>query len=306
MREKSQFTGCFLGLAVGDALGAPYEGGFIERQLWRLIGRTPRGKKRYTDDTQMSIDVARSFLKEGTLHQEPLAQAFASSYHWSRGYGPSAAKILNGISKGKSWRDLNRLRYREGSLGNGAAMRASVVALCHPRNDEALKEYVTKSAEITHAHPLAIEGAHLIAVATCLALEKAPNEKILVTLESRTESGIYRSKLKQVKEFCRGTSTVSPQAIRAGLGNGALAIDSCITAVFFSLRYRNLELQEMLRAIWRVGGDTDTIGAMAGGLWGAMNGDEQCSHLSRQIEGAALIQSLAQDLYQHYLSNKTG
>jgi hypothetical protein len=34
-----QFVGCLLGLATGDALGAPHEGGTIERLVWRLIGQ---------------------------------------------------------------------------------------------------------------------------------------------------------------------------------------------------------------------------------------------------------------------------
>lgn len=45
-----QFAGCLLGLALGDALGAPFEGGWLERVLWWLIGITRDGAMRWTDD----------------------------------------------------------------------------------------------------------------------------------------------------------------------------------------------------------------------------------------------------------------
>ena len=91
---QDKFIACLLGLAYGDAICAAYEGGIIERLLWRLIGRTKANELRFTDDTQMSLDIAQSFITQGKLDQNKLAYAFAKSYQWSRGYGPSAAKIL--------------------------------------------------------------------------------------------------------------------------------------------------------------------------------------------------------------------
>ena len=55
---EDKFIGTFIGLSLGDALGAPYEGGFIERFLWRFFSKTPRGKMKWTNDTQISIDLA--------------------------------------------------------------------------------------------------------------------------------------------------------------------------------------------------------------------------------------------------------
>jgi poly(ADP-ribose) glycohydrolase ARH3 len=148
MIKKEKFIGCFLGVAIGDSYGAGYEGGPLERFVWRLIGSTSQGKKRYTDDTQMSIDVANSFLEKKGIDQDSLAKRFAKSYRWSRGYGPSAAKLLKGIRSGKSWQSLNRKKYKEGSKGNGAAMRAPVVALCHPYDDGAFGETIEATASL--------------------------------------------------------------------------------------------------------------------------------------------------------------
>jgi poly(ADP-ribose) glycohydrolase ARH3 len=45
-------------LATGDARRVPYEGGPLERVVWRLIGRTSDGCHRWIDDTQLAIDLA--------------------------------------------------------------------------------------------------------------------------------------------------------------------------------------------------------------------------------------------------------
>lgn len=100
MINKDLFSGCFFGLALGDTLCAPFEGGILERALWRLIGKTRTGKNRYTDDTQMSLDVAESLCKNKGVNQDHLAETFAASYRWSRGYGVGAARMLKKIKKG--------------------------------------------------------------------------------------------------------------------------------------------------------------------------------------------------------------
>jgi ADP-ribosylglycohydrolase len=92
---RDRFAGCLLGLALGDALGAPHEGGPVARLVWRIIGHTRPGAMRWTDDTQMSLDLADSLVSHGTVVPDDIARRFAASYRWSRGYGLGAAKILS-------------------------------------------------------------------------------------------------------------------------------------------------------------------------------------------------------------------
>lgn len=113
-----QFAGCMLGLATGDAVGAPHEGGLLERLVWRVIGRTSDRCLRWTDDTQMALDLAESLLNHDGVCLEALAKRFASSYRWSRGYGPGAAKVLKRIRCGEPWERAARAVYAEGSYGN--------------------------------------------------------------------------------------------------------------------------------------------------------------------------------------------
>jgi ADP-ribosylglycohydrolase len=148
----SSFEGCVLGLALGDALGAPHEGGTLERLLWRLIGRTKLGEMRWTDDTQMTLDVAESLAKQGTVDPDDLASRFAASYRWSRGYGPTTSKVLKRVAKGGHWQQASRSVYRDGSFGNGAAMRAPVIGLFYANRNLELDDAARRSAIVTHAH----------------------------------------------------------------------------------------------------------------------------------------------------------
>jgi len=297
MASKNKYIGCFLGLAIGDAFGAPFEGGFIERLLWKVIGKTKDGKQRYTDDTQMSIDLANSFIKNNDINQEHLSKTFASSYKWSRGYGPSAGKILKKIKNGSSWREVNRLKYKEGSLGNGAAMRAPILALCYPDNFSSLQKNVIKASEITHAHPLAIEGAQLIAFVTYSMLNGVPIKSILETLPHHCHSALYQSKVATCITFIESTNKIQSKDIKRKLGNGIIATESCVTAIYFSLKYIESALDVMLDKIFELGGDTDTIGAMAGGIWGAWNGCDKMSNKKLRIENYVKILALAKNLH---------
>ncbi len=283
---------------MGDAYGASYEGGPVERLLWKIIGRTLSGKIRYTDDTQMSIDVATSFLKSNGINQEHLATTFAENYRWSRGYGRTAARLLKKIKNGSAWKDVNRAAFIEGSYGNGAAMRAPVISMCFPDNLEILTENVVRCSEITHAHPLAIEGARLVAFATHVALHDWENVSILKALPGICRHNEYRTKMSFCIESVQAKNPVSIKTITSTLGNGIAASQSCVTAIYFALRYRNQSFQSMRGEIYGMGGDTDTIGAMAGAIWGAFNGSSSMDRKEiERIENREAITALAQQLH---------
>ena len=193
MATLDQFNGCLLGLALGDAMGAPYEGGLLERLLWKLIGKTIKGELRWTDDTQMALDLCESLIINEKLEPEHLAKQFAASYRWSRGYGPATAKILKKIKAGKNWQKVNCSIYPDGSFGNGAAMRAPIIGLFYHKNSNDFIDAVRGSAVITHAHPLAIEGAILIALATSLALDKLEQYNRLTDVATTLFNRVYRN-----------------------------------------------------------------------------------------------------------------
>ncbi len=298
MISSDKYSGCFLGLAIGDAHGAPLEGGLVKKVAWRFFGKTRGGRLRYTDDTQMAIDLATSYLEKSRISQEHIAASFAKSYCWWRGYGASASLILKNIRKGARWQDVNRGKFKDGSFGNGAAMRAPILALFPHENNEQLEKIVIKCSEITHAHPLAIEGAKIIAFATDAALRDADTHTILKALFVRCDTEEYRSKIITCTQLLCSSEHMNATVLTNKLGNGIAATESCVTAIFFALKYRDCSLDVMLSHVYNLGGDTDTIGAMAGAIWGAFNGSRAIDEEKIiTIEKSEIIVALAEHLY---------
>ncbi|MEO2164271.1 MAG: ADP-ribosylglycohydrolase family protein [bacterium] len=221
--QENRFRGCFLGLALGDALGAPHEGGPLERLLWRALGTTSSGATRWTDDTQMSLDLAESINEHGALVLDDVAARFAASYRWSRGYGPGAAKLLKRIRKGQPWQQANCAVFRDGSYGNGGAMRAPVIGMFCVAHPSELPELARDSARITHAHPLGLEGALLIAGAVAKALTCTAPLEILSSASTPCQEAPFLSRLAIAQDWLESSHQPTPSEVASRLGNGMAA-----------------------------------------------------------------------------------
>jgi poly(ADP-ribose) glycohydrolase ARH3 len=302
--DLEKLKGCLLGLALGDATGAPCEGGLIERAVWRLIGKTRRGEACWTDDTQMSIDVVESYLAKGAIDSDDLALRFARSYRWRRGYGPGVAKVLRRILAGVDWREASRSVYPNGSYGNGAAMRAPIVGcICASLQNE-LEVSVRHSAVVTHAHPRAIEGAILAAQATASSLGDCDVAALMETVSQRATLPEFRDRLGIARTWLETGEKAAPAKVARELGNGVAALDSVVTAIYLSQRFRDESFVEMLRFVNACRGDTDTIGAMAGAIWAAANGYSRLpADLLLKLEQRERILDLATALSQRLLED---
>jgi poly(ADP-ribose) glycohydrolase ARH3 len=270
-----RFQGCLLGLALGDALGAAQEGGALERMLWRVIGTTRSGLARWTDDTQMSLDLAECLIAHRSLHLQDLASRFASSYRWSRGYGPGTSRGLRRVARGIDWRQANRSVHGAGSFGNGGAMRAPVVGLFYSHRPSDLAAAARLSASVTHAHPMGMEGAAVVATATGCALLGHPPHEILERAAAVCALEPFRARLETATTWLASRDDPTPAEVARRLGNGVAASESCVTAVYVGLRFLDRAFLELQQFVAACRGDVDTIGAMAGAIWGAANGIAQ-------------------------------
>ncbi|MBW1809930.1 MAG: ADP-ribosylglycohydrolase family protein [Deltaproteobacteria bacterium] len=295
---KDKFEGSLLGLALGDAIGAPLEGGPVEHFVWGLIGKTRKGELRWTDDTQMSLDLAEGLVAKGGVDPDDLAQRFAKGYRWSRGYGPGAAKLLKRISKGADWREANRSIFPDGSYGNGGAMRVAPVGLFYSARPEQLVKAARQSARVTHAHPLGIEGAVLVAAATAKAVTSKDPGQILQAAAEHCELDPFVQRLAIARAWLDSGQVPPTKDVSQQLGNGIAAARSCVTAVYIAAQFLGESFVEMQGFVAACGGDVDTIGAMAGAIWGAANGAATlpADDLAR-LEQRERIQALAVALY---------
>ncbi|MBH0205093.1 MAG: ADP-ribosylglycohydrolase family protein [Nitrospira sp.] len=295
--RANRVVGSVMALAIGDAFGAPYEGGILERTLWAFIG-VNGGKRRWTDDTQMSVDVIESLVHCGCVDQDDLASRFAGSYRWSRGYGPGTRRILKRIRQGEHWETAAQAVFRNGSFGNGGAMRAPAVGLffaCDHKGSIALA--ANDVAAVTHAHPLAREGAVLVALATACALNDESVTGIIQTLIAWAKSPEYAARLRKADSWLAGGDDVSPSDVAAELGNGTAAVESCVTAVYIALAFINRPFDELLAFSFQLRGDVDTITAMASAMWGAARGLNELPQARLElIEQRDYLMALARSL----------
>lgn len=270
--RAERFAGALLGLAVGDALGAPYEG-LTAADVFFMFGSAesltsnPSGDElRYTDDTEMAIAVAEALADDGEIRAERLVRAFAENYHEERGYGEGARKVLRAMCDGGDHAAVAASLFPGGSFGNGAAMRVAPVGLVFADSLDAVWEQARLSALPTHTHPLGIEGARVLALAVAWAVRAPEFDKkaLYDTLLARAETEEFRWHLSYARKLKPGDAL-------HGLGSTLHAHRSVVTAIACFAAAPTDFAQVCARAIG-LGDDTDTLCAMAGALVGAFAG----------------------------------
>lgn len=293
--SKEQVSGSLLGLALADALGAPFEGMITipPSGIDRLINEAHGPILRYTDDTEMAIGLCESLIQG--FSAEGLAQNFAKNFDISRGYGRGTIAIIGLIKQGARWQDANRSVFPEGSFGNGAAMRAAPLGLMHHGDINALKQTSHTASSVTHAHPLAIEGATMIALATRMALRRTAPGKLLSTLMEHAIEPQYINKLYRIGELL--ASRPGPGKTARELGSSVAAVDS-VPAALMAFLLHGGDYMATVRYAIEVGGDTDTIAAMAGAMAGAMGGIKAIPDpLIERLEHSGNLLRLAESLH---------
>jgi ADP-ribosylglycohydrolase len=91
-------------------------------------------------------------------------------------------------------------------------------------------------------------------------------------------------------------TTPGPREVAKTLGNGTAAVSSCATALHIALRHLSSPFTELHRFVVACKGDVDTIGAMAGALWGAANGDAGLPPID--LEARECLEQLALRLFE--------
>ncbi len=247
----------FLGLAVGDALGAPVE--FMTRPEIRaahgvhreMIGggwlRLAPGQ--VTDDTEMSLVIARAVVARGEFAARPVAEGLAG---WLRRHPIDVGNTCRrGIRRFIVEGTLDA-PYSPGSAGNGAAMRMVPIALATLGDPALLERCALEQAHLTHTHPLSD--------AACVLVGRLLQQAIL--------GGSLRHLRSAAEETAERFAPLRFEPYR-GLATGYVA-DTMQTVLhhFFGTATFEACLVETVNQ----GGDADTTGAIAGALAGAHYG----------------------------------
>ena len=300
---RKKFVGSLLGAALGDAVGASWEGYWMAGKQVIEVATRLRDVLRYTDDTHMTIGVAESLAECGGFDGAHMAGRFADNYYhepW-RGYGPGPPQVFRLIKGGQPWDEAAENIYPGGSFGNGSAMRAAPIGLFFWDQPAELREAAYQSSLITHSHVLGKEGAALQATAVALAVAEDPARPFEPLsfasrlLDSITED-TYRKKIGIFSTLLARPD--DRKRVVRELGHGIEAFNSVPTAIFAFLANHQDFASAVIYAI-SLGGDTDTIASMAGAIAGAYLGvDALPTDWLGRLENQDYIFSLAERLWQ--------
>ena len=244
-----------IGFTCGDCIGFP-----MEFNTQKYINYKPFSQgSHYTDDTVMTIANIK-WLLDGELTHEALVSKmvyFGTKYPMA-GYGQHFWLWLRG--------DNNYQPYN--SFGNGSGMRVSPVGW-YFNNEEDVLKYAKISAEVTHSHPEGIKGAQAIAICIFLARTGHPKDYIKQYIEEHFGYDLDRT-VEQIRPnytFYVDCQRSVPESIICFLEAGST-------------------LEAIQNAI-SLGGDTDTMGCMAGAIAEAFYGDadDLYEETTKQIDG---------------------
>ena len=223
-----------LGAIIGDIIGSVYERDNVKTTHFYLF--TP--SSRFTDDTVMTLAVAKWLIDCPNHSFEELVTTMQTLGHnyLNVGYG---GRFLHWLT------DLNPQPY--GSFGNGSAMRVSPIGL-YADTLEVVLRLSKLSAEVTHNHVEGVKGAQAIATAVFLARKGESKEAIRNYIEKQ-----FGYDLHAHIEDIRATYTFDASC----QGSVSQAIIAFLDGNSF---------EEVIRLAISLGGDSDTIAAMAGSI----------------------------------------
>ncbi len=309
---KDKFIGAILGTFVGDALGRSFEGA-PPRKSWtdssEEIERAFQGV--YTDDTEMTLILAESLVECKGLDPAWLAMSFARGCHPERGYAWGAIRCLEAIRQGVAWDQAAQIVFPDGSFGNGAAMRVAPVGVFSHDDFSQLRNAAHYQALITHSHPLGVGGAILQAAAVAVAARAEPGDKpqwktfIKVVREAIGNiPEVYLQALEEMEILLSSDPEPEPAQVASALGHEVTAPRSVPAALYAFLR-SNFSFREAVIGAVALGGDADTIGAMAGAIAGAYRGvsaipEQWMEGLENDERGRDFAIDLATSLFEQW------
>jgi len=224
-----------IGALAGDIIGSVYEWHNLKTKDFELFSP----KCFFTDDSILTIALADSLLS-GTPYVENLKRFYC--WYPDGGYGGSFNR----------W-DQSRNSEPYNSWGNGAAMRISPVGFAYDDLDTVLQKSREFTA-VTHNHPEGVKGGQATAAAIFLARCGRAKTEIKEFLEATFHYDLARhvDEIRPAYKFDESCQGTVPQAIRA-------FIDS-------------MDFEDAIRTAVSLGGDSDTLACITGGIAQAFYG----------------------------------
>lgn len=263
-----RFRGVLLGLAVGDALGAPLEfqpARPPEHYLTEMIGggwqKLAPGE--WTDDTQQALCIVESLLVKRVFDPDDIARRFVGWMQSNpKDIGLHTRRVLDAIQRGDSWEEASRQTQEldPDNAPNGSLMRCAPLALFFCRHPEYVASLSPVLSRITHAHP-DCEWACVFLNVAIVALLTGRGRTEAIEAAYNAIDGASQALKDRVGMAMQPTCEVAPTGY---------VLDTLQVAVWAFLHTKTFE-DAVITAVNR-GADADTVGAVVGALAGARYG----------------------------------
>lgn len=310
-----------LGLAIGDALGGPFEtkhftapelvawnGSF---RTWEINDLQPdRNPGDWTDDTKAALALATALVEAETYNPVVVMAKYMEWYESGdlRGMGDATKQAFQRILQGYHW-DQSGVPDAE---GNGTAMRSAPIGAFYHRNLLSAANMARIDASLTHKALEAEEGSAAVALATALLCDGYVKEDVLPATIALLRHSRVQEGLAQLQSYLKTSPT--PSSILATLirrGTSAHVVQTVPAALLCFLGTSTYA--DAVQLAIHAGGDTDTTAAITGALAGSFYGYsaveaylgrlELAEHLER-VEG--LLLSLAPNAPEDFEDSSLG
>lgn len=314
--KRNKVLGGLFGLCIGDALGVPFESCSRNRlnrnPVTAMVGygvhNQPAGT--WSDDSSLTFCLADSLCQGFNLHDiagkfcKWLYEGYWTPYGKTFGVGNTTRQAIFRLTKGVNPEEAGG--KGEYSNGNGSLMRILPLAY-YLENAEAGKKFeiIHQVSSITHAHPRS-QIACGIYIQLAINLLKGDEPELAYQSMKATISDFYKKEpyCVEVNNFARILQADISKLADDEIKSSGYVIDT-LEASLWCLLNNNSYAETVLSAV-NLGGDTDTTGAVTGGIAGIYYGYENIpkdwvEQISRKEDILELANKLNKQIYGNIL-----
>lgn len=304
---RDRLAGSMIGVAVGDALGVPFE---FKSQRNNVYNGTlyiapvfsfRNGKRtdvvgQYSDDCELQLCILRSAIRNKCYNRDQMILSYEAWAEHSKAMGKNTRALFKGVKtvKGyqKRYNDIFGKPQTEWTQSNGSLMRASILAFFQDVS------CIEEDCRITNPHPINIQCNVVYCLLIRLSLLNI-SKKIIIEgiLEDESIAKEILDVIKEALQDCPDESTAlrskvftkdKPWRDLTAVGKGWV-LHGFYCAVWGWYHYD--AFQDAIDAIIRRGGDTDTNAAIAGGLIGATLGYKKLMEEERTKKNIHIVRT---------------
>jgi ADP-ribosylglycohydrolase len=303
--RNERFIGTLLGGCIGDILGSTNEGKTFDSIRSKNTFVTKFHHNRYTDDTELTLVLARYLAKSQTSNiDHSMVQEVHSMYQKvvktsRRGYSKKTRDLLS------NW---NHCMLASAAETNGAVMRIAPMALIKHVSDQELYDRIKYAIYCTHGENKdAIDTAfiHVKLLISILNQKQKTAESIYLyakELAQRVRNPVIHAYLTMIhpdnkKRFEETQWNVNKSIF--GYDMFQIKAIDCFICALVCFFYNFKKPKDAIIMAANMGGDTDTVAKLVGDLVGATHGTEWIPEEWQNPEGKEELTNLANTLYNH-------